>query len=52
MFKYKLKPIYEIIQLEIKIENVPLNEKGLLNNEKWIKHASFVKGKLSVLYNL
>lgn len=28
MFKYKLKPIYEIIPLEIKIENVPLNEKG------------------------
>ena len=28
MYKYKLKPIYEIIPLEIKIENVPLNEKG------------------------
>ena len=28
MFKYKLKPIYEIIPLEIKIENVLLNEKG------------------------
>ena len=28
MFKYKINPIYEIIPLEIKIENVPLNEKG------------------------
>jgi len=28
MFKYKIIPIYEIIPLEIKIENVPLNAKG------------------------